>query len=85
MHSRSEVFCKKGVLRNFAKLTGKQLCQSVLIKKETPKQVFSSEFCGISYNTFPYRKPHVAPSEVSGTKLFDVPSKILHANFEYSK
>ena len=22
-----EVFCKKGVLRNFAKLTGKHLCQ----------------------------------------------------------
>ena len=23
-----EVFCKKGVLRNFAKFTGKHLCQS---------------------------------------------------------
>ena len=27
--SRQEVFCKKGVLRNFAKLTGKHLCQSL--------------------------------------------------------
>ena len=26
--SRPEVFCKKGVLRNFAKFTGQQLCQS---------------------------------------------------------
>ena len=28
--SRLEVFCKKGVLRNFAKFTGKHLCQSLL-------------------------------------------------------
>ena len=27
--SRQEVFCKKGVLTNFTKLTGKQLCQSL--------------------------------------------------------
>ena len=27
--SRPEVFCKKGVLRNFKKLTGKHLCQSL--------------------------------------------------------
>ena len=26
--SRPEVFCKKGVLRNFAKFTGKHQCQS---------------------------------------------------------
>ena len=28
-----EVFCKKGVLRNFAKLTGKHLCQSLFFNK----------------------------------------------------
>ena len=33
-----KVFCKKGVLRNFAKFTG--------------KQVFSCEFCETSKNTF---------------------------------
>ena len=27
--SRLEVFCKKGVLRNFAKFTGKHLCQGL--------------------------------------------------------
>ena len=27
--SRPEMFCKKGVLRNFAKLTRKLLCQSL--------------------------------------------------------
>ena len=29
----SEVFCKKGVLRNFAKFTGKHLCQGLFFKK----------------------------------------------------
>ena len=43
----------KGVLRNFAKLTGKHLCQSLFLnKKETLAQMFSSEFCKISKNTF---------------------------------
>ena len=31
--SRPEVFCKKGVLRNFAKSTGKHLCQSLFFNK----------------------------------------------------
>ena len=29
MKKNSEVFCKKGVLKNFAKFTGKYLCQSL--------------------------------------------------------
>ena len=33
--SRPEVFCKKGVLRNFAKFTGKHLCQSLFFNKVT--------------------------------------------------
>ena len=55
---------KKGVLRNFAKFTGKHLCQSLflnkiagqrpatLLKKKTLAQVFSREFWEISKNTF---------------------------------
>ena len=54
---------KKGVLKNFAKFTGKHLCQSLFfnkadseacnfIKKETLTQVFSCEFCVSSKNTF---------------------------------
>ena len=55
-----EVFCKKDVLRNFTKFTGKRLCQGnkvtyhlflnflsqslFFIKKETLAQVFSCEF-----------------------------------------
>ena len=71
--SLPEVFCKKGVLRNFAKFTGKHLCQSLFfnkvagaacnfIKKETLTQVFSCEFCEISKNTFSQRTPLVAAS-----------------------
>ena len=67
--SRPEVFCEKGVLRNFAKFTGKHLCQSLffnkvaglrpatLLKKETLAQVFSCELCEVSKNTFFYRTP----------------------------
>ena len=57
------VFCKKGVLTNFADLTRKQLRQSLvfnevadlqsltLSKKEIPTQMFSCEFCEISHNS----------------------------------
>ena len=31
--SRPKVFCKKGVLRNFAKFTGKHLCQRLFFNK----------------------------------------------------
>ena len=59
-----EVFCEKGVLRNYTKFTGRHLCQSLFfnkagkrdsgsfVKKETLTQVFFSEFCEISKNTF---------------------------------
>ena len=52
-----EVFCKNGVLRNFAKFTGKHLYHSLFFnkvaglffcKKETVAQMFSCEFCEIS-------------------------------------
>ena len=71
------VFCEKGVLRNFSKFTGKQVCQSLFfnkvadlrpqacnfIKKETLAQVFSCEFCQISKNTFFQGTPLVVASE----------------------
>ena len=65
------MFCKKSVLRNFAKFTGKHLCQSLsfnkvaglnFIKRQTLAQVFSREFCEISKNTIFYRTPLVAAS-----------------------
>ena len=39
-HSRREVFCEKGVLRNFAKFTGKHLCQSFFKKRDSCTGVF---------------------------------------------
>ena len=32
-NSRPEVFCKRGVLENFAKFTEKDLCQSLFFNK----------------------------------------------------
>ena len=66
--TRLEVFCRKGVLRNFAKFTGKHLCQNLVfnkvadLKKESLAQVFSCEFFKISKNTFFHRTPLVAAS-----------------------
>ena len=45
--SRQEVFCKKGVLRNLAKFTGKHLCQSLILNKVTilrPAALFKKRF-----------------------------------------
>ena len=61
-HRRCSV--RKGVLRNFAKLSGKHLCQSLFFnkvavlrpvtisKKQTLRQMFSCEFCVISKSKF---------------------------------
>ena len=40
--SRLEVFCKKGVLRNFAKFIGKRLCQSLFFNKVAGKDSIGS-------------------------------------------
>ena len=69
--SRPDVFCKKGVLKNFRKLTGKHLCQSLFFNKfeglrpttllkKTLAKVFLCEFCETSKNTSFYRTPLVA-------------------------
>ena len=84
--SRPEGFCKKGVLRNFAKFTGEHLWESFFfnkvaglffltklqsIKKETLAQVFSREFCEISKNVFSYRTPLVAATVFNQTNIVD--------------
>ena len=60
---------REGVLRNFAKFTGKHQCQSLffnkaagfrpvtLLEKDIPAQMFSCEFCEISKNTFLEKNP----------------------------
>ena len=79
----------KGVLRNFAKFTGKHLCQSLFlslnfIKKETLAQVFSCEFSEISKNTFFYRTPLVAASVNFLTKYLYSLKNQLKENAETS-
>ena len=49
--SLSEVFCKKGVLKNFTKFTEKHLCQSLFFNKVTGQ------------NTYFYRTPLVKNSQ----------------------
>ena len=68
--SRQEVFCKKGVLRNFTKFTCTRASFLIklqakacnFIKKETVAQAFSCEFWKISKDTFLYETPRVAAS-----------------------
>ena len=54
--SRSQILFKTGVLKNFTKLTGKHLCQSLSFNKVVG---FRPE---IFRNTFFYRTPLVAAS-----------------------
>ena len=67
------MFCEKGFLINFAKFTGKHLCRSLifnkvvcLLKKKTPTQVFSCNFCEIFRKTLFYKTPLVAGSDIFG-------------------
>ena len=65
---------RKSVLRNFAKFTGKHLCQSLFfnkvagtasnfIKKETLAQVIACGFCKIFKNTFSTEHLRMTTSE----------------------
>ena len=49
--SRSEVFCKKGFLKNFAKFTGKHLCESLFfnnIASSRPATLLKERLCNFS-------------------------------------
>ena len=61
--NRPEVFCKNGVLRNFAKLTGKQ--REKRKKRLWHRCLFSCEFCEIFRNTFFHITPLVAASGIT--------------------
>ena len=71
-NSRSQIFFKVGVLKNFSNFTGKHQCQSfslirlqtwgLQLYQETPTQVFSCKICKIFKNAFFYRTPPVAAS-----------------------
>ena len=63
--SRPDVFCKKVIVKNFAKVTGKHLCRSLFlnevacnfIKKDTKAQVFPVNFARF------LRTPPIAASD----------------------
>ena len=72
-----ELFCRKGVLRNFAKFIGKRVFHSLffnkvaglrpttLLKKETLAQVFSCEFWVIYKSNYSCRTPLMAAFLIS--------------------
>ena len=76
-----EVFCEKGVLRNFAKLTGKNVCQSLvfnklaglrsatLLKKTLWHRCFPVNFVKFLRTTFFHRTPLVTASAFYVTSL----------------
>ena len=47
-----EAFCKKGVVKNFAKFTGNTFARVFFTKLQTLAQLFSCEFCEIFKSTF---------------------------------
>ena len=55
-----EVFCKKGVLKNFAKFTGKHLCQSLFFNKKLWHRCLPVNFAKFLRTRFFYRTPPVA-------------------------
>ena len=72
-----EVFCKKGVLKNFTKLIGKHLCQSLFFNKVgslkpenlfKKTQVFFCGFCDIFKNTDIFYKT----SAVAASHFFEI-------------
>ena len=85
--SRSEVFCKKGVLRNFAKFTWKHLRHSLFFNKAAalrPATLLKKSiwhrcwaFCEISKNTCFYGAPLVAVSIIFCTDKYLSPT-FLH-------
>ena len=72
--SRPEVFCEKGVLKNFTKVTGKHLCQSLffnkvadlrpatLLKKRLWNRCFPVNFVKFLRTPIFFRTPMVAAS-----------------------
>ena len=61
--SSPEVFCENGVLRHFAKFTGKHLCQSLFFNKVAGHKCFPENFSKFLRTPFFYRTPLVAASE----------------------
>ena len=73
---------QKGVLKNFFKFSGERLCRSfffnkvaglwtaILLKNETPAQVFSCKFCEIFKKTYFVEHLRTIASVIKNTKFF---------------
>ena len=59
--SRPDVLCKKQILRNFAKFTGKRLCRSLLFNKVAGLRYLPVNF--VKFLRTPFYIPLVAASE----------------------
>ena len=86
--SRLDVFCKKCVLTNFTKFTGKHLCQSPFFNrllKETLAQLLSCEFCEISKSTFFHRTPLVAASVYHIVRVINVAKSSIPVELTFKR
>ena len=99
LRDRAEAFVRRcsvklGLLRNFAKFTGKHLCQSHFFNKVTglrPATLLKKRlwhrwfpfFCEISKNTFFYRTPLVAASDHA--QIFAYKATIYGSNLNSKK
>ena len=71
-HRRCSI--EKGVLKNFAKFTGKSLCRKIFLNKVAGSlQVFSCEFCEIFKNNY-----FVEHLQMAASKSEINPEKSLH-------
>ena len=68
LSSRPEVLCKKGVLNNLSKRTGKRLRQSLFLNNALVTQVLSYEFFDIYNTNFFNKKSLLAASVTLATK-----------------
>ena len=86
-NSRPEEFCKKGVLRNFTKFTGKHLCQSLffnkvaglspaaLLKKRLWQRCFPVNF--VKFLRTPFHTEHLSWLLLDINEIFDIFYKTL--------
>ena len=77
------MFCKKDILRNFIKFTGKHLCQSLffnrvaglrlatLLQKRLWRRCFPVNFVNFLRTTLSYKTPPVAASVINTSNIAD--------------
>ena len=82
--SRPEVFCEKGVLKNFAKFPGKHMCHSLFFNKVAGllwRRCFPVNFAKSLRTPFFHRIPLVAASSV--VSITNVISIILYSKYDF--